>query len=313
MNITVRPLVKQDLAQADRIFRLAFGTFLGLPDPMAFRPDVDLVNTRWLADPSATFGAFIDGELVGSNFAANWGSFGFFGPLTVRPDLWDQGVATRLLEATMARFEEWGTRQAALFTFPQSPKHIALYHKFGFWPQFLTALMTKVSDGARGLDVRSSYSTMTPEEQDSVIARAFALTESIFAGLDLTREIRAVNAQRLGETIFLQDGDTLSGLAVCHMGQGTEAGTGATYVKFAAVGPGQDAPQRFNRLLSACEDVAWERGAPQLTAGVNMARQPAHRLMIEHGFRTVSNGVAMQRPNAAGYNRPDCFVVDDWR
>src|SRR5262249_34853056 len=28
-------------------------------------------------------------------------------------------------------FEEWGVRQAALFTFPQSLKHIGLYQKFG--------------------------------------------------------------------------------------------------------------------------------------------------------------------------------------
>src|SRR4029078_3784226 len=32
----------------------------------------------------ASFGATLDGKLVGSNFATNWGSVGFFGPLTVR-------------------------------------------------------------------------------------------------------------------------------------------------------------------------------------------------------------------------------------
>jgi hypothetical protein len=37
--------------------------------------DADLVKTRWLADPSAAFGAYSDGELIGSNFAANWGSW----------------------------------------------------------------------------------------------------------------------------------------------------------------------------------------------------------------------------------------------
>jgi hypothetical protein len=24
-------------------------------------------------------------------------------------------------------------------------------------------------------------------------------------------------------------------------------------------------------------------------------------------------GVAMQRPNAEGFNRPDVYVIDDWR
>jgi pimeloyl-ACP methyl ester carboxylesterase len=31
----IRPLAETDLAAADRIFRLAFGTFVGLPDPLA--------------------------------------------------------------------------------------------------------------------------------------------------------------------------------------------------------------------------------------------------------------------------------------
>src|SRR3712207_2483167 len=58
---------------------------------MSFMGDADLVGTRWRAAPDAAFGAYIDGALVGSNFAADWESFGFFGPLTVRPDLWDRG------------------------------------------------------------------------------------------------------------------------------------------------------------------------------------------------------------------------------
>src|SRR5215207_3466851 len=85
-GMLVRPLRDEDLPTADHIMRLAFGTFLGLPDPLAFMGDADYVRTRWRADPAAAFAAELDGALVGSNFAANWGSFGFFGPLTVHPD-----------------------------------------------------------------------------------------------------------------------------------------------------------------------------------------------------------------------------------
>jgi hypothetical protein len=52
----------------------------------------------------------VDGDLAGSNFAANWGSVGFFGPLTVRPDLWDHGVGQRLMEPIMGCFETWGNK-----------------------------------------------------------------------------------------------------------------------------------------------------------------------------------------------------------
>jgi hypothetical protein len=35
--------------------------------------------------------------------------------------------------------------------------------------------------------------------------------------------------------------------------------------------------------------------------------------MLAHGFHTDLLGVAMEKPNAAGYNRPDVYVIDDWR
>jgi GNAT superfamily N-acetyltransferase len=82
------------------------------------------------------------GRLIESNMATRWGSFGFFGPLTVLPEYGDRGVAQRLLEATMTIFERWGLRHTGLFTFPQSAKHVGLYQKFGYWPRYLTAIMT---------------------------------------------------------------------------------------------------------------------------------------------------------------------------
>ena len=48
-NIIVRPLTERDLPVADHVMRLAFGTFLGLPDPTAFMGDAGYVRTRWLA------------------------------------------------------------------------------------------------------------------------------------------------------------------------------------------------------------------------------------------------------------------------
>jgi hypothetical protein len=85
-NALVGQLQEADLAEADRIFRLAFGTFLGFPNPIEFAGDADYIRTRWTTDPSAAFGAYLDKGLVGSNFATRWGSVAFFGPLTVLPN-----------------------------------------------------------------------------------------------------------------------------------------------------------------------------------------------------------------------------------
>jgi GNAT superfamily N-acetyltransferase len=296
MKVAVRALVETDLEAADRVFRLAMGTEFGLPEPAAFRGDSDLVKTRWRADPSAGLGAFRGDELIGSSFAARWGSFGVFGPITVRPDCWGQGVGQRLLEPSI--------RQSGLFTFPHSPKHVALYQRFGFWPQCLTAVMSKAVEAPRE---RGQWSTCAASPAS--LRECAGLTGEIFPGLDVQREILAIRDQGLGETVLLPDG----AFAACHIGKGSEAGSGVTFVKFGAVRPGRDASSLFDRLISACEALAAERGSSKLIAGVNTARHRAYRRMAQLGFRTFLHGVAMQRPNETGYNRADCLALDDWR
>lgn len=313
MTISIQPLREQDLPEADRVCRLAFGTHLGLTDPLTFLGDADLVSTRWRARPDAAVGAYADGRLVGSSFATQWGDFGFFGPVTVHPEFWGQRVAQRLLEPTMALLDKWGVRQAGLFTFPDSPKHHALYGRYGFAKQELTPIMAKPVQAQASGDGWLAYSALTPDVRAATLAACRSLTEQVSPGLDLAHEIQAVADQGLGDTVIVYDGAEVAGFAVCHVGAGSEAGSGLAYVKFGAARPGPDAARNFARLLSACEAFAYGKGVQRLSAGVNAARRDAHDLLVERGFVAEFQGVAMQRPDAPGHNRPDCFVVDDWR
>ena len=43
-GVTIRPVREQDLPVADRIMRLAFGTFIGMPDPLKFMGDADFAG-----------------------------------------------------------------------------------------------------------------------------------------------------------------------------------------------------------------------------------------------------------------------------
>jgi|ERR1051325_8861598 GNAT superfamily N-acetyltransferase len=309
VSIAVRPLRKSDLPEANRIFHLAFGTFLGLPDPMQFCPDRDYVCGRYCAYQEGALGAEAHGELVGSNFVTDWGSVGFFGPLTIRPDFWERGVAKRLLEPTMQLFERWQTRHAGLFTFSHSTKHVHLYQKFGFWPRFLTALMFSPVHPSKQPVNGALYSDLAANLQLECLKASRELTDAIFEGLDLQREICIVAEQNLGDTVFLWDGSHLAAFAVCHCGAGTEAGEGACYVKFGAA----RTAEAFKRLLEACEGLAQRRGLSRLEAGVNMARHKAYERMVAHGFQTRALGVAMHKPNEPGYNRPEVYLIDDWR
>lgn len=303
MNLAIRPLAEADLPEADRIYRLAFGTYLGLPNPTTFSLGRDLIRPRFVADPECVLGAYLDGELVGSNILANWGSFAFFGPLTVRPDLWDQGVASRLLEPTMEIFARWGIRQAGLYTFAASIKHVRLYQKFGFWAQHLTMILSAPVEPPSPAPRHTLFSA-TPD-----LASCRDLTNSIFDGLTVEREIHAVRDQKLGDTVMVWEGSRLAGLAVCHCGPGTEAGPDACYVKFAAA----RSDATLDRLLDGCFTLAADRNALRLVAGVNTARHAAYRRLLDRRFRTDIQGVAMQRPNLPGFNRPDALVLDDWR
>jgi GNAT superfamily N-acetyltransferase len=311
--VDIRPLRDSDLPEADRIFRLAFGTFLGLPDPLAFGGDSDYVATRWHAAPDAALGAYVDDTLVGSNFATRWGSFGFFGPLTVHPGHWDKGIARRLLAATMASFEQWNIRHIGLFTFPHSTKHVGLYQRYGFWPQQLTPVMAKAVDAAADAGSWQRFSRLDDASRATALAACRALADAIHPGLDLAHEIEAAAAQRIGDTALVHDGAELVAFAVCHLGKGSEAGTGATYIKFGAARPGPRVDEHFGRLLSTCEAFAHANDTERLVAGVNTSRHDAYRLMLGRGFKPMMQGVAMQLGNAPGHNRPDCFVIDDWR
>ena len=309
--LTVRPVREEDLPEVRRIFRTAFGTFLGFPNPEEFFPDREMVFTRWRGYPGASMLAERDGQIVGSNFAHRWGSFAFFGPLTVLPEFWDKGVGRQLMKATAALFDEWGIRHASLFTFAHSPKHIALYQKYGFWPQHLTAIMGK--EVARHPVEWTAYSSLDEAGRLQAKAAVRDLCGELLKGLDVTAEIDSIFDQKLGDTVLIWNGDNLSAFALCQCGEGTEGGNDTCYIKFGAARPGPGAGSAFGRLLYACEALALQHGMRQMEAGSNYGRRDAHRALLAHGYRTHFQGVLMLKPDEPGYNKPDAYVVDDLR
>ncbi len=310
-SIKTGPLKESELKEAERIVRLAFGTFLGLPNPLEFMGDRGCIEPRWRSTNVKVIAARDGGRLIGSNVVTRWGSFGFFGPLTVLPEYWDRGVGQRLLESTMTVFDKWGVRHTGLFTFPASAKHIGLYHRFGYWPRYLTACMTLTPSDAEA-ETPVLLSGLKKSERDLAIEACARLTNKIDKGLDLTREIQSVLKQHTGDVVLTYTRGVLDAFAVCMNGPGSEGGAKTCYIKFGAARSGAGAGERFDKLLDACDAFAASRGT-SVEAGVNMAREDAWRRMRAHGYRVAMQGVAMQRPHGEGFNRPDAYVIDDWR
>ncbi|MGH7013411.1 MAG: GNAT family N-acetyltransferase [Stellaceae bacterium] len=337
----IRPLRKADLAEADRVFRVAFGTQFGLADPTQFRGDAELIRPRWATDPRPCFAAEIGGRIVGSVVGMDWGSAFVVGPLSVEPAHANRGIGRRLMAAIMAFADARRFPLTALYTLPNSAKHLHLYESYGFHARYLTPVMAKVVNSPvvapaphpslspqveRGLlgvgeagaepytklgEGISAYSRLDPIRRTTASAACRAVAEAVFPGLDLGREIAALAAQSLGETVLLERGGSIVGFALCHFGKGSEAGSGTLYVKFACVRP--NAAEDFAALLDACETLAAVRGIWRVVAGTNMAREAAYRIMRERGYRAESVGVSMLRPAEPGWNRPDVFALDDWR
>lgn len=315
--IQIGALREDELEEAGRIVRLAFGTFLGLPNPIEFMGDRDFLSPRWRSRNTKVLAARNNGKLIGTNVVTRWGSFAFFGPLTVLPDHWNRGIAQQLMAATVKVFNRWGIRHTGLFTFPQSAKHVGLYQKFGYWPGHLTALMrlsprSRLAPITENAEPAVRLSTLARAERVRAIRACATLADELLKGLDLGGEIDAVLKQRIGDVILLYGRSSLDAFAVCMHGAGSEGGAQTVYMKFAAARGWAGGGDRFTRLLHAIESFALERGA-DVEAGVSFNCVDAFRRMQAQGYRAFTQGVAMQQPHGEGFNRPSAYVLGDWR
>lgn len=316
-DVVIRHLMEEDLQEADRIIRLAFGTFMGHDNPEDYRSDARYASPRYHADPSASFVAELDGEIIGSNFGLHWGSVGIFGPLTIHPDYWNKGIGSKLMKPVMKCFEEWKVTHSGAMTFANSPKHINLYRKFGYHPRFLIPFMSKKIESKTIISNTKftwvKYSECN-ENQDKYLDGCKQVANTVYPGLDLELEIKAVNMMNYGETVILFDENKkIAGFSICHCGINTEAGNDKCYVKFGAVKSNSNAQSNFMNLLKACEELAITKGLSILTGGINAGRYNAYQSMLNQNFSIDFLGVSLHQPNNDAFNIADRYVVDDWR
>lgn len=318
----IKALNNSHLSEIEELVRVAFAKHLGLADPNLFNSGASFA-TRFEIAPDGAFGTFIDNKLVAAIFCTPWGSFGFFGPLVVLPEYWGSGLAQVLIAKANQFFVDKNINLAGLYTFSNSPKHLALYQKFGYWPKQLTVLMSKevsqqispdISEHSEAETTATRQSTLFSQldraGQKAHLESARLLCDTIYPGLDLSVEIEALASCKVGETIFIKNEHKATvGFAVCHYGHGSEATSNSCYIKFAAASN----EEQFSLLLSECLKHSSEFGVTHILAGINTARHEAYKTMLENGYKIKVVGVAMLRAQHDGFNRPGVFVIDDWR
>jgi predicted N-acetyltransferase YhbS len=327
-KVQVRRVRKGDLAKVRDVLEQSFGDFLerqlGTRPRQAFN-GAQYVHHRWLMEPWGCFVAEEDNaKIVGAALAVTWGTVGLLGPVAVLTHYHNQSIAQQLIRAVQEFFDENKATLHGVVTYPNSAKHLALFHKFGYRPKALTAVMSRALDrsatrpvGPRpavkgGLSVRR-FSTLEETRKKATLARMHRITNAVVRGMDLAKEVEIVDGLALGDTILLERGSELAGFAIYHTPGVSEAPAGALYVKFLAVDPRQRKVEHLEQLVGALEDLAHDLGLSRVILPVYLRYWLAYSTLVRCGYLIDFTMVRMQKGKPEDYEEPTDLVLDDWR
>jgi GNAT superfamily N-acetyltransferase len=323
--IKIRRVRKGDLSRVRDVLEQSFGDYferqLGTRPRQVFG-GAQFVHHRWLMEP---WGCFVaeenDGKIIGAVIAVMWGTVGLVGPFAVLTHYQNQDIGQHLLRATEGFFQENRAALLGLVTYPTSPKHLALCHKFGYKPKGLVAVMSRPLDrpaaagphaGRVSLTARR-FSALEEAKKKATIVRFRKITNAIYRGLDVSKEVEIVDGLALGDTLLLESGRDLVGFAVVHTPGVSEAPAGAVYVKYLAIDRRHRKVEHFEASLGAIEQFAQESGVQRVIAPVYCPYFGAYRALVGRGYQIDFTMVRMKRGRNEDFEDAADFVLDDWR
>ncbi|MBI2015444.1 MAG: GNAT family N-acetyltransferase [Candidatus Rokubacteria bacterium] len=326
-KVQIRRVRKGDLAKVRDVMEQTFGDFLerqlGTRPRQAFG-GAQYVHHRWLMEPWGCFVAEEDNaKIVGAALAATWGTVGILGPVAVLTNYQNQTIGQQLIRAAQEFFDENKATLHGCVTYPTSPKHLFLYHKFGYKPKSLSAIMSRAIERgparppapkpAKVALTTRRYSTLEEARKKAALARMHRITNAVCRGLDLAKEVEIVDGLALGDTLLLERGRDLVGFAICHTPGVSEAPTGALYVKFLVIDPAQKRPEHLADFVAAVEGFGQELGVQRVILPVYSRYWLAYSILVQCGYQIDFTMVRMERGKQEDYEDPTHLVLDDWR
>ena len=328
-KVQIRRVRKGDLSKIRDVMEQTFGDFLerqlGTRPRQAFG-GAQYVHHRWLMEPWGCFVAEEDNsKIVGAALAVTWGTVGVLGPVAVLTNYHNQTIGQQLIRAAQDFFDENKATLHGCVTYPTSPKHLYLYHKFGYRPKQLTAIMSRVIDrgparvsGPPKAPVKTPltarrFSTLEEAKKKAALARIHKITNAVCRGMDLAKEIEIVEGLALGDTLLLERGRELIGFAICHAPGVSEAPTGALYVKYLAIDPPHRKPEHLEQFVGIIEGLGQELGVQRVILPVYARYWTAYNVLIQCGYLIDFTMIRMQRGKQEDYEDPADLVLDDWR
>jgi predicted N-acetyltransferase YhbS len=326
-KVQIRRVRKGDLSKVRDVIEQTFGDFF--ERQMGTRPrqpfgGAQYVHHRWLMEPWGCFVAEEDqSKLVGAALGVTWGALGLLGPVAVLTNYQNQMIGQQLIQAVQEFFDENKTVLQGCVTYPTSPKHLALYHKFGYKPKGLVALTSRALERRDGrpltprplkapLSVRR-FSTLEETKKKAALARFHRITNAVCRGMDVSKEVEIVDGLALGDTLLLERARELVGFAVYHAPGVSEAPSGSLYVKFLAIDSGQKRVELLEQFVAALEEVGYELGVQRVILPVSTRYWTAYSTLLRGGYQVDFTMVRMQRGKQEDYEDPNHLVLDDWR
>ena len=327
-KVQVRRVRKGDLAKVKDVLEQSFGDFLerqlGTRPRQAFN-GAQYVHHRWLMEPWGCFVAEEDGaKIVGAALAVTWGTVGLLGPVAVLTHYHNQTIAQQLVRAVQEFFEENKATLHGVVTYPNSAKHLALFHKFGYRPKALTAVMSRAVDRSgrrpvapkpplRGALTVRRFSTLEETKKKAALGRFHRITNAVCRGMDLAKEVEIVDGLALGDTLLLERGTELVGFAIYHTPGVSEAPTGSLYVKFLVIDPRQRKVEHLEQFITALEELALEQNVSRVIVPVYLRYWLAYSTLVRCGYQVDFTMVRMQKGKPEDYEDPADLLLDDWR
>jgi predicted N-acetyltransferase YhbS len=262
-------------------------------------------------------------KIVGTALGTTWGALGLLGPVAVLTNYQNQRIGQQLIQAVQVFFRENKATLHGVVTYPNSPKHLLLFHKFGFRPKGLTAVLSRSLDrseadlgasrAAKSGFVVRRFSTLEEARKKVALTRFHRITNAVCRGMDVSKEVEIVDGLALGDTILLERGRELVGFAICHAPGVSEAPTGALYVKFLAIDPQYRKPEMLEHFVAALEEWAHELGVSRVILPVYTRYWHAYSTLLRCGYQIDFTMVRMRHGKPDDYEDESHLILDDWR
>ena len=306
MNFSLRRMTDSDLPSVAEIEAGVFTDWYRIyrrePEPLAERTLEELRYATSL-DPNGNHVAVAeDGALVGFILSRTWGSVGWFGTFGVPTQFHGLGIGSALVDRAVGYMTSRCT-VIGLETMPESGANIGFYTKAGFAATYPTLILelSLIHEAGRFQGARAEDSLTWSELGRSGRSRALAeireVSDALTRGLDFSREVEAISAHGLGETLLSRGkGGKLDGFAILRTTPfRREDSSGRAYIHALGIRPDADSGAVLSDLLRRTWAAATALGLSKAVVGLNARYRNALGLLRENGFRVVRAGIRMVR------------------